>query len=137
MTSIFKRVDAPGRCCQKCPFDKKDPKPEVIGCKFFQPLELIPDPGAQDYYWYEGSRTTPPCTENVLWVVMSHSMKMTYDQWKKFSFKGNFRQTQSAKAIDVHFLNGKPPAEKPKNEHSFVEDCGPWHLNCAKHEYYA
>jgi carbonic anhydrase len=132
-------AEIPGRCCQICPLAEKveDRKPEVVGCKFFQPMELVPPPGKQDYYWYEGSATTPPCTENVLWVVMKKPMFITYEQWKAFSFSGNFRPVQENEN-KVKFLNGSPPKPgKGANGHAFVEDCGPWHLNCAKDEFYS
>jgi len=126
-----------GRCCQKCPWYKKK-TPEVIGCGFFQPLELVPSPSKQKYFWYYGSETTPPCKENVLWVLLDHHMYMTYDQWKAFSFKGKFRPMMQNKN-PVKFMHSKKKAAKGggMNKHAFVEDCGLWGLNCAKDEYYS
>jgi carbonic anhydrase len=47
-------------------------------------------------YKYIGSITTPPCTENVLWVVMASTIEMSQDQLDAFSsmFPGNARPIQ-------------------------------------------
>jgi carbonic anhydrase len=130
-------VPVPGRCCQMCPKNKPS-KPEVIGCKYFQPLQLVPPPSRQDYFWYRGSQTTPPCTENVLWIIFKEHMYMTYAQWKAFDFKGNFRPIQNNKN-EVHFLDGHPGRKSSGalNPHAFIADCGLWGINCAKNEFYA
>lgn len=48
------------------------------------------------YYTYDGSLTTPACTENVTWVVLKKQSKLTHEQWD--SFRGilgnNFRPLQ-------------------------------------------
>lgn len=42
---------------------------ESVVRRDFDPIELIPD--RHDYFTYEGSFTTPPCTEGVTWIVMN------------------------------------------------------------------
>jgi len=47
------------------------------------PLELLPN--RREYYTYMGSMTTPPCTENVLWMVMKQPMTASPAQMALFS----------------------------------------------------
>ncbi len=39
----------------------------------------------QNVYTYEGSLTTPPCSEIVTWVVINDPQPITADQLKKFT----------------------------------------------------
>ena len=41
-------------------------------------------PESRDYYMYNGSLTTPPCTEGVLWLVMKQPVTVSSSQIKKF-----------------------------------------------------
>ncbi len=47
------------------------------------PLELLPN--RREYYTYMGSLTEPPCTENVLWLVMKQPMTASAAQMALFS----------------------------------------------------
>jgi carbonic anhydrase len=47
------------------------------------PLEMLPN--RREYYTYMGSLTTPPCTENVLWLVMKQPMTASPAQMALFS----------------------------------------------------
>ena len=42
-------------------------------------------PRDRDYYRFEGSLTTPPCTEGVTWLVMKHPVTASAGQIAKFS----------------------------------------------------
>lgn len=42
-------------------------------------------PTNQDYYRFNGSLTTPPCSEGVLWLVMKQPLSVSKKQIKKFS----------------------------------------------------
>ena len=44
---------------------------------------LLPD--SREYYTFPGSLTTPPCTEGVTWLVMSHKMTASKDQIAAFA----------------------------------------------------
>ena len=47
------------------------------------PLGALPE--KREYYTYMGSLTTPPCTENVLWMVMKQKMTASPEQMALFS----------------------------------------------------
>jgi carbonic anhydrase len=47
------------------------------------PNEILPQ--RRDYYTYMGSRTTPPCSEGVLWLVMKQPMPASAAQMALFS----------------------------------------------------
>ncbi|RZF41986.1 hypothetical protein LSTR_LSTR017086 [Laodelphax striatellus] len=42
----------------------------------FSPATLLPDDRSH-FYRYQGSLTTPPCTESVLWTVMHSSVPIS------------------------------------------------------------
>ena len=42
-------------------------------------------PANQDYYRFNGSLTTPPCSEGVLWLVMKESITVSKAQIEKFN----------------------------------------------------
>eukprot|EP00955_Chlamydomonas_euryale_P106627 365717-Chlamydomonas_euryale.AAC.13 len=51
------------------------------------PLKLLPNPdfsGRYSYVHYQGSLTTPPCTEGVEWYVMTKPIKVSDAQILKF-----------------------------------------------------
>lgn len=41
-------------------------------------------PKEKSYYHFEGSLTTPPCTEGVNWVVLKHSVEVSKEQVQQF-----------------------------------------------------
>jgi carbonic anhydrase len=46
------------------------------------PLEILP--ADRDYYRFNGSLTTPPCSEGVRWLVMKHPISASKEQIEKF-----------------------------------------------------
>jgi carbonic anhydrase len=42
-------------------------------------------PGNREYYTFPGSLTTPPCTEGVTWLLMSHKMTASKEQVAAFA----------------------------------------------------
>lgn len=55
-------------------------------------------PEKRDYYTYMGSLTTPPCTENVLWMVFKNPVPVSPEQISIFSrlYPNNARPVQPA-----------------------------------------
>jgi carbonic anhydrase len=55
-------------------------------------------PERREYYTYMGSLTTPPCTENVLWLVMKHPIQVAPQQISIFSrlYPNNARPLQQS-----------------------------------------
>lgn len=47
------------------------------------PLPVIPK---YKYYKYEGSLTTPCCSEDILWLVLAEPVRISRNQWKKFEY---------------------------------------------------
>jgi carbonic anhydrase len=64
-------------------------------------------PADRGYYTFEGSLTTPPCTEGVTWVVLKHPVTMSPEQIQQFSnvYPHNARPVQP--------LNGRVVRESP------------------------
>lgn len=44
--------------------------------------EFLPE--RRDYHRYQGSLTTPPCSEGVNWVVMAEPVQLSEPQWERF-----------------------------------------------------
>ncbi len=62
-------------------------KPNDGGIRFRLdgPISLLPPKGKRSYYRYNGSLTTPPCSENVLWTVMAEPIHFSAAQIKAFT----------------------------------------------------
>ncbi|MES2262539.1 MAG: carbonic anhydrase family protein [Pseudomonadota bacterium] len=75
------------------PLEKGDVMAPAI---VLDPNELLPQ--RRDYYTYMGSLTTPPCTENVLWLVMKEPVQASPAQMALFSrlYPLNARPVQPA-----------------------------------------
>ncbi len=56
---------------------------EQAGLSGVSPLELLPE--NRDYYRFNGSLTTPPCSEGVRWLVMKQPLTVSEAQIKTFS----------------------------------------------------
>ena len=62
--------------------------PEKVGSKSIRPSPVQGDgilPVSRDYYRFNGSLTTPPCSEGVLWSVMKQPITASRKQLKQFS----------------------------------------------------
>lgn len=61
----------------------------------FSAYDLLP--AAPEYYTYDGSLTTPPCSEGVTWMVMQQPIEISQEQLAKFQtiFPYNARPLQS------------------------------------------
>ena len=53
-------------------------------------------PSNRAFYYYQGSLTTPPCTEGVSWYVMKHPIRVSEEQVARFSsfYRVNARPVQ-------------------------------------------
>lgn len=62
------------------------------------PAQLLPPPDRRAYYTYMGSLTTPPCTEDVLWMVFQQPLQVSPQQISIFSrlYANNARPLQPA-----------------------------------------
>ena len=64
-------------------------------------------PKDRRYFTYMGSLTTPPCTEDVLWVVMKTPVQATLDQMNLFSrmYPMNARPIQASSGRTIKESN--------------------------------
>ena len=58
------------------------------------PTQILP--GKQGYFTFQGSLTTPPCTEGVLWLVLKTPVQVSKEQLSGFSsiYRNNIRPVQ-------------------------------------------
>ncbi len=71
-----------------------EPNQELLSNDILNTMSLIPENRA--YWTYMGSLTTPPCTENVLWMVMKQPQQISPEQIAIFArlYKNNARPVQ-------------------------------------------
>jgi carbonic anhydrase len=69
---------------------------ELSPADVLDPMRLMPE--NRTYWTYMGSLTTPPCTENVLWMVMKQPQQISPEQIAIFArlYKNNARPVQPA-----------------------------------------
>lgn len=89
----------------KAMFDNMpDKEGKTFALKSFNPSDLLPaDP---TYFFYMGSLTEPPCTEDVKWYVMKSPLEISFAQLDAFKklFPMNARYTQAANGRRVQML---------------------------------
>jgi len=64
----------------------------------FNPTNLLPR--EMDFFHYDGSLTTPPCTEKVKFFILKTQVNISKEQVSDFPFKMNARPIQAQ--------NGRP-----------------------------
>ncbi|ELT96119.1 hypothetical protein CAPTEDRAFT_130369 [Capitella teleta] len=50
----------------------------------FNPVCLLPDEMLRDFWSYNGSFTSPPCTEEVTWVMFRYPLTISFNQIEEF-----------------------------------------------------
>ena len=67
--------------------------------------DLLPA-NTKSYYFYDGSLTTPPCTERVKWVVFPGPISLSAKQIESFksAYSNNFRPSQPLNERTIHFV---------------------------------
>lgn len=73
--------------------DIQDVKSEVLG------YEILPD--SKEYYQFNGSLTTPPCTEGVKWIVLKNPIQISKSQLS------DFQSVMPRNARNVQKLNAR------------------------------
>ncbi len=58
-------------------------------------------PANKDYYRFNGSLTTPPCTEGVVWLVMKNSVSVSKQQIETFSNVMHHTNNRPVQAINA------------------------------------
>ena len=72
-------------------------------------MEIFPDNLA--YYLYEGSLTTPPCSEIVTWIILKKSIPISKKQLKKFKkiMGNNCRPIQALNERSIRLFSKEKP----------------------------
>lgn len=63
------------------------------------PLEILP--ANRDYYRFNGSLTTPPCSEGVRWIVMKHNISASKQQIDQFLHQLGHHNNRPVQAINA------------------------------------
>jgi len=76
-------------------------KEVVIDSVKINPVGLLP--AKKDYYMFAGSLTTPPCSENVKWMVLMQPVQISGEQIRQFAklYPMNARPAQALNDRDV------------------------------------
>jgi carbonic anhydrase len=61
-------------------------------------------PGKRDYYRYNGSLTTPPCTEGVRWIVMKAPMTVSNQQIDDFKATLGFANNRPVQPVNSRMI---------------------------------
>ena len=69
----------------------------------FNPANLLP--GNFDFYTYEASLSTPPCTEGVRYIVLKTPVGISSNQVQAFPFKSNIRPPQPLNGRTIYSNN--------------------------------
>ncbi|GLC58323.1 hypothetical protein PLESTB_001346500 [Pleodorina starrii] len=84
--------------------------------------DLLPPLSARNYVTYEGSLTTPPCSEGLLWHVFLQPQKISQAQWNKYRRAVGFRECNPRNATGTtstashrRLLATVQPAGNPNN----------------------
>lgn len=74
--------------------------------KSYNPRSLFPSDWRSSYYRYRGSLTTPPCTENVQWVVLGNPIEASKEQLEALRARhsGNNRPIQPRNDRKVSYV---------------------------------
>lgn len=78
--------------------------PKSEGGKNTLPVKLSATallPGSHDYYRYNGSLTTPPCSEGVRWFVMKKPLTVSKQQVETFTRTLGFANNRPVQAINA------------------------------------
>ena len=78
--------------------------------------KLLPE--KRDYWTYMGSLTTPPCTEDVLWMVMKQPLLVSPEQVGIFGrlYPNNARPTQPANGRLIKGISLSTACRMPQNK---------------------
>ncbi|KAM5140322.1 carbonic anhydrase 6-like [Mantella aurantiaca] len=90
--------------------------------KVLDPLAMLPE-NLENFYRYQGSLTTPPCTENVLWTVFDSKVLLSQNQikllentlldWHNKTLRNDYRHAQplNDRIVQSSFHVKMPKAE--------------------------
>jgi len=83
-------------------------EPETVDGVSVNVADLLP--ADKTYYRYNGSFTTPPCTEGIKWFMMSNPVEISADQLAAFQaiYDFNYRPTQPFNAREYLVTSAMP-----------------------------
>lgn len=96
---------------------KEEGKIEIVQGQTINPADLLPS--NRDYYSFAGSLTTPPCSEGLQWIVMTHPITASASQIAKLKEAANGANARPIQAlnnrkIDYSASNGPDKAKSPE-----------------------
>jgi carbonic anhydrase len=88
-------------------------EPEAISGVTVNAGDLLP--ADREYYRYNGSLTTPPCTEGVKWLVMASPVELSASQIAAFQslYNDNYRPVQPLNERTFQLTAALPPVVLP------------------------